>query len=157
MKNIELFDIYSSYLFNKLYQEFPLCVTIDNVDQEVEKIDEEFAEEFKKLNINLPTEEKNIIFTETILWLTNNGFLDYKTSYPDTKRPATPMPYHYFMCITLTLKGLNLLTSPKPKSISKHKKLGDESVEKVKHGSLVEAGKMLTENMFEFMIRKGLE
>ncbi len=157
MKNIELFDIYASYLFNKLYQEFPKCATIDNVDKEIEAIDEEFAEEFKKLNIQLPAEEKNIIFSETILWLTNNGFIDYKTSYPDTKRPAAPMPYGYFLCITLTIKGLNLLTSPKPKSISKHRKLGDEIVEKVKHGSLVEAGKMLTENMFEFVVRKGLE
>ena len=157
MRNIELFDIYASYLFNKLYEMFPLCVTIESVDKEVALIDETFEEEFRKLNIQIEQEQKNIIFSETILWLTNNGFIDYKSSYPDTKRPAAPMPYQYFMCITLTIKGLNLLTSPKPKSINKHKKLGEEIVEKVKHGSLIEAGKMITENMFDFLITKGIE
>ena len=92
-----------------------------------------------------------------MLWLTNNGFIDFKTSYPDSKRPAYPLEYSNFMCVSLTLKGLNLLTSPKPKSINKSKKLGEEIAEKVKQGSLLEAGKMLTENMFDFIIEKGLK
>ncbi|BAF69562.1 hypothetical protein [Nitratiruptor sp. SB155-2] len=157
MKNIQLFDLYSSYIFQRLYEEFPKCISIEPVDKELAEIDEKFADEFKKLNINIDMFEKNLIFSETILWLTNNGFITFSSSYPDTKRPVEPMPYQHFLCISLTLKGLNLLTSPKPKSINKHKKLGEEIVEKVKHGSLVEAGKMLTENMFDFVIRKGLE
>ena len=156
-KNIELFDIYCSYIFEKLYASFPKCVSIEDLDNELEKIDEDFEDEFKKLNINTSREDKNIIFSETLLWLTNNGFLDFTDSYPNTKRPSSPMPYHHFLCITLTIKGLNLLTSPKPKSINKHKKLGEEIAEKVKHGSLLEAGKMITENMFDFIIKKGIE
>ena len=156
MKNIKLFDIYSSYLFEKLYNSFPKCITIDTVDDEIEKIDENFKDELKKLNLNISQEEKNIIFSETILWFTNNGFIDFTDSYPETKRPVESMSYQYFMCIILTIKGLNLLTSPKPKSISKHKRLGEEVTQMVKQGSLIEAGKLITENMFDFIITKGV-
>lgn len=155
--NIQLFDIYASYLLNRLYEEFPVCVTIDSVDDEIASIDEKFSEEFEKLNIQIDQDQKNIVFSETVLWLTNNGFIDFTNAYPDNKRPSAPMQYHYFLCMTLTIKGVNLLTSPKPKSISKHKKLGDEIMEKVRHGALLEAGKMLTENMFDFVVAKGLE
>jgi len=155
--NIELFDIYASYMLNRLYEEFPVCVTVDNVDDEIAAIDEKFEEEFKKLNIRIDRTQKNIVFSETVLWLANNGFIDFTNSYPEDKRPSAPTPYSFFLCITLTIKGVNLLTGPKPKSINKHRKLGDEIMDKVRHGALIEAGKMLTENMFDFVVAKGLE
>ncbi len=155
--NIKLFDIYCSYLFDKLYRSFPKCITINDLNKEIEQIDETYSEEFKKHNLNISQTEKNIIFSETMLWLESNKIVTYVDSYPKAKRPIEPMEFSYFMCISLTLKGLNLLTSPKPKSINKHKKLGEEIIEKVKGGSLVEAGRMITENMFDFIIKKGIE
>ena len=150
--NIKLFDTYSGYIFKRLYENFPKCVNFEDVGKEVQSIEEEYG-----VLANLSLEEKVIIFSETMLWLTNNGFIDFTHSYPNSKRPAQPMAYSNFLCISLTLKGLNLLTSPKPKSLNKHKKLGEEIVEKVKQGSLTEAGKLLTEGMFEFVIKKGFD
>jgi len=148
MDNIKLFDLYSSFIFNELYKNFPKCIHFNDIDKIVLTLEKE--EEIKNLTQHLDLKEKNIIFSETLLWLTNNGFIDFAKSYPDTKRPATAMPYQYFMCVTLTIKGLNLLNSPKPKALNKTKKLGEEIYEKIKQGSFLEAGKILTDGMFEF-------
>ena len=149
MKNIELFDAYSSYIFNELYTNFPKCVNFNDIDEIVAKLDKNSS--IEKLTKDLSLIEKNIMFSETMLWLTNNGFIDFVRSEPNTKRPTIPSEYKYFWCVSLSIKGLNLLTSPKPKSINKPKKLGEEVFEKIKQGSFIEAGKMITENMFEFL------
>jgi len=148
-ENIKLFDLYSSFIFNELYKNFPKCANFEDIDKIVLNLEKDG--EIKKIAQNIELEEKNIIFAETMLWLTNNGFINFVTSYPDSKRPAQPMPYFYFMCVSLTVKGLNLLNSPKPKSLNKTKKLGEEIYEKIKQGSFVEAGKILTDGMIEFV------
>ena len=149
MDNIKLFDLYSSYVFNELYKNFPKCVNFEDIDKIVLELEKD-NKDIKKITENMELEAKNIIFSETMLWLTNNEFINFVTSYPDSKRPAQPIPYMYFMCVSLTLKGLNLLNSPKPKSLNKTKKLGEEIYEKIKQGSLIEAGKILTDGMLEF-------
>ena len=150
MDNIKLFDLYSSYIFNELYKNFPKCSNFEDIDGIVLNLEKE-NKEIQKIVRNMELEEKNMIFTETLLWLTNNGFIDFVASHPDSKRPAQPMPYLYFMCVSLTIKGLNLLNSPKPKNLNKTKKLGEEIYEKIKQGSFVEAGKILTDGMIEFV------
>ena len=149
MDNIKLFDVYSSYIFEKLYKNFPKCVNFEDIDKIVLTLEKK-DKSIQSLTEEMELKEKNIIFSETMLWLTNNGFIDFKTSQPDSKRPVQPVPYSFFMCVSLTIKGLNLLNSPKPKSLNKTKKLGEEIYEKIKQGSFIEAGKILTDGMFEF-------
>lgn len=156
MDNIKLFDLYSSFIFSEIYKSFPKCVIFEDINKIVLTLEKD-NKEIEKITDKLELEEKNIIFSETLLWLTNNNFIDFTTAYPDTKRPAQPLPYMYFMCVSLTIKGLNLLNSPKPKSLNKTKKLGEEIYEKIKQGSLLEAGKILTEGMFEFTTERILK
>ena len=149
MDNIKLFDLYSSFIFSELYKNFPKCINFEDIDKIVLSLEKD-NKEIQRITENMELEERNIIFSETLLWLTNNGFIDFAKAYPDTKRPILAMPYQYFMCVSLTIKGLNLLNSPKPKSLNKTKKLGEEIYEKIKQGSFIEAGKILTDGMFEF-------
>ena len=154
MNNIKIFDLYSSFIFNELYKNFPKCISFTDIDKVILELEKDNS--IQNLTQNLPLEEKKILFSETILWLTNNNFIDFVNSHPSTKRPAQPIAYSNFLCITLTIKGLNLLNSPKPTSLNKTKKLGEEIYEKIKQGSFLEAGKMVTDGMFEF-IEKGLQ
>jgi len=148
MDNIKLFDLYSSFIFNELYKNFPKCIHFNDIDKIVLTLEKE--EEIKNLTQHLDLKEKNIIFSETLLWLNEEGFVKFKTSSPATTRPVEPIKYQFFMCVRLSLKGLNLLTSPKPKALNKTKKLGEEIYEKIKQGLFLEAGKILTDGMFEF-------
>ena len=144
MDNIKLFDLYSSYIFDKLYKSFPKCINFSPPEEIHQEQD----------ITTLENKEKIIIFSETILWLEENDFIRIKSKIPNTQRPVEPIPFNAFICVRLSLKGLNLLTSPIPKSLNKRKKLGDEIVEHVKKGFFVEAGKLLTEAMFEFSKEK---
>jgi hypothetical protein len=139
-ENIKLFDGYSAYIFNQLYQNFPKCINFEPI-KEIQNTHD---------NTEFSEEEKGVIFSETILWLEENELLKIKTKIPHSQRPVEPILFHQFLCVRLTIKGLNLLTSPKPKSIDKKQKLGEEIIQKVKQGLFVEAGKLVTEAMFEF-------
>ena len=144
MNNIKLFDTYASYIFEKLYKNFPLCVDFNP------------RVEVKNLNIDneIDDEEKAKIFSASMMWLERNGFISVKMTEPSNKNPIKPMIYSNIFCVELTIKGLNLLTSPAPKTLNKHKKLGEEIVEKVKQGAFLEAGREIIEAMFEFTIKR---
>ena len=149
--NIKLFDSYAGFIFNKVYSNFPKCVEI-NVTSDIQSARE--SDNTLKIECeNISDEEQNIIFTETIFWLTRNGFINYKTSEPDNRRPIEPMPYRMFYCVELTINGLNLLSSPTPKTF-KVNSVGDEVIDSVKKGMYSEAGKVVTRAMFEFALKK---
>ena len=130
-KNIEMFDIFASYIFEKTYKEFPKCINIE--------IQKELKILLDELDASLSFDEKSIIFTESVLWLSNNGFIRY--AHPNIKRPIQPVAIESFMCVELTLKGLNLLKSPIPQTLTQ-KTVGNEIIEKFKEGSISEAGKL---------------
>ena len=149
MKNIELFDAYTGHLLKRLYENFPRCIEV-KPDDEIATIR---ASSGGALIESFDDEESRIIFAETVLWLTRNGFIEYRDSEPSTRRPYEPMPYRVFYCVELTIDGLNLLTSPKPKAL-KGKRVGDAIVEHVKKGAFVEAGKIATQTMFAYAVKK---
>ncbi len=138
MDNIKLFDAYTAYVFQKIYENFPKCINFEPL-KELKNIQD---------TTNFSEEEKGIIFCETMLWLEENGFLKIKNKIPPTDRPLEPMLYQGFYCVRLTIKGLNLLSLPKPKTFDK--KVGEEIISKVKQGLFTEAGKIITQSMFEF-------
>jgi len=142
MQNIKLFDMYSGYIFEKLYKKFPLCV--------------DFVPESELKNIHNSDnfdEENALVLCSTLTWLERNKFIHIASSSPDNRNATMPMIYHSFSCVELTLNGLNLLTSPAPKTLSK-KSVGDDIVEKVKSGMFAEAGRIATKAMFEYGIKK---
>lgn len=147
MDNIKLFDTYSSYIFEKLYKNFPICVDF-KPKEEIKIIDEEIIQH--TMLIDLDEEQKAKIFGASIMWLERNGFIAVKLTEPNNKNPIHPIIYFNIFCVELTIKGLNLLTSPAPKTLNKTKKLGDEIVEKIKQGAFIEAGREIVEAMFEF-------
>jgi hypothetical protein len=141
-KNIKLFDMYSGYIFEKLYKKFPLCVDFVP-DNELEQI-------YSSDDID---EDNMLVFCSTLTWLERNSFIHIASSSPQNRKATMPMIYHSFSCVELTLDGLNLLTSPTPKTLSK-KSVGDDIVEKVKSGMFGEAGRIATKAMFEYGIKK---
>jgi len=140
--NIKLFDMFAGYAFEKMYKSFPLCVEF--------KPQEDIATITPKKEIS---EHDMIVFGSTLLWLEHNGFIHIQSSFPDNRNPVSPLVYHEFYCVELTLKGLNLLTSHIPKTLEK-KSVGDELITKVKSGMYTEAGKLATKAMFELGISK---
>jgi len=152
MQNITFFDACCSYVFDKLYKNFPLCVDF-KPEEDIEIIIEEIVK-YPERVIELDDEKKKKIFSTTILWLERNGFVRVHSTEPSNKNPIIPLVYRNIFCVELTIKGLNLLTSPIPKSLNKRKKLGDEIVEKVKQGAFLEAGREIIEAMFEFSIKR---
>jgi len=141
-ENIKLFDTFAGYAFEKMYKAFPLCVEFQ-VEDDIKKI----------ASIKSADEQINIIFSSTLIWLERNGFIHIHSSFPDNRNAIIPMVYQEFLCVELTLNGLNLLTSPVPKTLSK-KSVGDEIVTKVKSGMYTEAGKLATKAMFEYGLNK---
>jgi len=145
MKNIELFDAYAGYALERMYQKFPLCVDFIP-KEEIARIDGESGDD---------TERRTLVFCATLLWLERNGFLRIALSEPTNRNAVVPMVYHQFICVELTIDGLNLLRSPTPKSISK-KSVGDDIIDKVKSGLFTEAGRIATRAMFEYGIKKAI-
>ncbi len=143
MENIKIFDAYAGYIFEKIYKNFPLCVDFAPY-KEIEAVDAAPGEEI---------ERKVLIFCATILWLERNGFIRIAMSEPTNRNAVVPLIYRNFMCVELTIEGLNLLTSPAPKTLDK-KSVGEEIVKKVKSGMFTEAGKIATKAMFEYGVKK---
>ena len=141
-KNIKLFDMFAGYAFEKMYKSFPLCVEFKP------------QEDIKTIKHTEDVSEyDNIVFGSTLLWLERNDFIHIQSSFPDNRDPVTPLVYHEFFCVELTLKGLNLLSSPIPKTLDKNS-VGDELITKVKSGMYTEAGKLATKAMFDYSLRK---
>ena len=141
-ENIKLFDMYAGYAFEKLYKSFPLCIELIP--------NEELIQIHNKDTID---ENKALVFCSTLLWLEKNGFIRIASTTPQNRSAVIPMVYSDFMCVELTLNGLNLLTSPTPQTLNK-KSVGDEIAQKVKSGMFTEAGKIATRAMFEFGVKK---
>ena len=141
-ENIKLFDTFAGFAFNKMYKAFPLCVEF-KVNDDIKQI----------ASIKNASEQTNIIFSSTLIWLERNGFIRIHSSFPDNRDAVVPMVYQEFLCVELTLDGLNLLTSPTPKTLNKNS-VGEEIVTKVKSGMYTEAGRIATKAMFEYGIKK---
>lgn len=146
MDNIKAFDTYASYIFDKLYKHFPICANFEP-KEEISEIE---------VSPNLKEIERIKLFSATLVWLEKNGFISITSSIPKDRTTAV-VEYYSFFCVELTVKGLNLLTSPTPKAINKTKRLGEEIVEKVKKGAYTEAGREIVEAMLDLISKKGLE
>lgn len=91
--NIDLFDQLTGLIFSKLYQHFPLSLTIDSTD---------FIDMFDEEQIR-PGE----FFAETVEWLVESGYV--------VTRKDSDHPYTFEKC-TLTAKALEVLKAT-PKSV----------------------------------------
>jgi len=88
-ENIKKFDATVLYYADLLYSSFPKCIEI-NIYDEVAK------DEFKDMYKN--KEDTQVLISETLLWLEENGFLKFETPQ--------------IGCIRLSAKGLVILKSP---------------------------------------------
>ena len=125
MKNIELFDIYVGYIFNALYEDFPVCKDFDTP---------KCVKEINGQTADIETRRKEFVFSETLFWLQENGIVEIEK--PDRRLITIGSglePYPYFTCVRLTAKGLAILKKT-PQSISTDKTLGEEITEAVKNG-----------------------
>jgi len=118
--NIKTFDKFVGYIFAELYSAFPICIKI-NVSEFLEKI-------------KCGGEEEALIFSETMFWLRDAGFLSFRT--PEDKEVfhmegviASPR----FGCVVLSAKGLEILKKT-PKTIEKSESIGDIIRNAVKDG-----------------------
>ncbi|WP_281952008.1 hypothetical protein [Nitrosophilus kaiyonis] len=125
MKNIELFDIYVGYIFNKLYDDFPVCKDFDTT---------KCVKEINGATANIDTKRKEYVFSETLFWLKENGIIEIEKPHQRTITIGTGLePFPYFTCVRLTAKGLAILKKV-PDSISDKKTIGEEITEAVKNG-----------------------
>jgi hypothetical protein len=125
VKNIDMFDIFTGYIFKELYENFPVCFDVNTTDV-VEKINGEMAK--------YDTDKKELIFSETMFWLQDSGFITFKA--PGEKvitMDSGVCAFPSFMCCVLTAKGLEVLKKV-PKAITKRKTIGEELSEAVKGG-----------------------
>ena len=125
MKNIELFDIYVGYIFNALYEDFPVCKDFDTP---------KCVKEINGATADIDTKRKEFVFSETLFWLKENGIVEIEK--PQNRLIAMNVglePYPYFTCVRLTAKGLAILKKT-PESISDKKTIGEELTEAVKNG-----------------------
>jgi|GEM_PF-2090538 len=120
-KSIETFDILTGYLFSQLYENFPIC-------QEIK------AKSFLA-KCELEFRDNELIFSETLFWLRDNGFIAFRSPKEKTisKLDGT-IPYPIFSCVELTIKGLNALKKF-PNSINSNKSIGEEIIEAIKDGT----------------------
>jgi len=132
--NIKFFDSFTAIILDEIYKKFPLCIDL-YTDEVINNLSD-------KIDTKTQTEENlKVIFSETMSWLSVNDFISYK--YPTTNRPARTHKIEKFLCITLSLKGLNLLKSPIPETI-KDKTVGNELVALIKEGSIKKATEIVT-------------
>lgn len=112
LKNIEFFDVCVVHIANRLYEAFPRCI-------DVEVYDELQEEHFVHIDHK---DERALIFTHTMWWLQENGFLLF--SEPSSRPNLSDQPESLFTCVRLTAHGLLILKSP-PQSIQKHENIGE--------------------------------
>lgn len=109
MKNVELFEHYVAFIFDELYEMFPVCINIDteNMYYKFSKLDH--------INALLESKEREevelkFILSSTLFWLRDNELIKFKSeskqSHKNTKK--------IFSCVILTAKGLSLLNKKIP-------------------------------------------
>lgn len=135
LKNIEWFDIYATTIFNTLYEVFPVCAEMDTMEIVKQECDK------RTFRSTLDAEQKGIIFCETMFWLTNNGYIEFRE--PSYSRPAAPIMIDGFSCITLTLKGLTVMKSPLPEAM-RGETIGEEISASFKRDGAFKAAEILT-------------
>lgn len=92
LSNVEVFNVTALELFAKLYDAFPVPVTVDSKDVGVAA-----SEAAESINDTM----KMIFYAEhTISWLAEEGFLRFEKGGP---------PHTTFTKVRLTLKGLTIL------------------------------------------------
>ena len=125
MKNIELFDIYVGYIFDKLYDDFPICKDFDT---------RKCVQEINGATADIDAKRKEFVFSETLFWLRENGLITFEKPEERIITIGGGLePYPYFTCARLTAKGLAILKKV-PESISDKKTIGEELAEAVKNG-----------------------
>ena len=122
MKNIETFDKCVGYVLGELYENFPICITI-NLKLFLEK---------NKHDVN---DKEELILSETIFWLRDSDFLTFSnplekdvTHFQEVR--ASPQ----FTCVVLTAKGLDVLKKV-PTSLKENKGMGEFILEAVNTGA----------------------
>jgi hypothetical protein len=122
MKNIESFDKCVGYVFGELYENFPICVSI-NLKQFLQK---------NKHDVN---DKEELILSETLFWLRDNNFLVF--THPkekDVSHFQEVRAFPQFSCVVLSAKGLDVLKKV-PKSIREGKGIGEHIMEAVSTGA----------------------
>ena len=105
LKNVELFEHYVAFIFDELYEMFPVCVTIDT---------ESLYYKFSKLeHIELLLEsgereesELKFILSSTLFWLKDNGLIRFNSESKQSNKNTKKR----FSCVILTAKALSLLS-----------------------------------------------
>ena len=137
MNNIEAFDICTTYIFKELYSSFPVCMDLD--------IYNTLKDDFVK-KINMEEEQKELIFSETMYWLSETGFIRFMQPQ---KRHKTRQSHPLFLCAVLTEKGLSLLKS-KPQSVEDKTSVGEEIVKAFKDGIGSKAAELATNAIMNY-------
>ena len=145
MSNIALFDTAVLYVADKLYEAFPVCITMHTYD-EIHKIPWETG---------VDEERKALIFSETLFWLEENGFLNFSGYEGRLKiKDESAEPSVAFSCVRLSVAGLNLLKAPPP-SIDGRESFGEKISKGLKEAVSKKASSMVAELGTEFMVSLG--
>jgi len=118
MKNIELFDLYTGCTLNLLYENFPVCIDLD------------LPKEIKKITNTKHTDKELLVFSETLFWLEDSGYIKFEKPEKRAISLAGLQPFPYFTCTTLTTKGLSILKKI-PDSIDNDKNIAQELKEAI--------------------------
>ena len=98
MDNRKLFNDFSAKLFDKLYDSFPIGLDIN-------------IEDFPELS----TKENSEIFSSTINFYSNEGFIRFKDKF-----------YGVFTGVLLTSKGFSILNATPPEKFNTKSNIGAE-------------------------------
>ena len=118
MKNIELFDLYTGYTLNLLYENFPVCIDLD------------LPKEIKKITNQQHTDNELLVYSETLFWLKDSGYIKFEKPEKRSISLTGLHPFSYFTCTTLTTKGLSILKKI-PDSINSDKNIAQELKEAI--------------------------
>lgn len=104
LKNIELFEHYMAFIFDELYDMFPICISIDT-----ENMYYKFSQ-LEHIKVLLQSGERDeaelkFILSSTLFWLKDNALLSFKSESNQSQKNTKKS----FTCVVLTAKGLSLL------------------------------------------------
>jgi len=137
MQNIKAFDTCTTYIFKELYSSFPICMDVDTYDA----LKDDFIG-----RIDMEQKQKELIFSETMYWLSETGFIRF---LQPQNRHKTRQSHPLFLCTVLTEKGLSLLKS-KPQSIDDKTSVGEEIVKAFKDGIGSKAAELATNAIINY-------
>lgn len=145
MSNIALFDTAVIYVADKLYEAFPVCINMKTYD-EIRKI---------PWGSHVDEEQKALIFSETLFWLEENGFLNFSGHKGRLQiKDSSPEASVAFSCVRLSVAGLNLLKAPPP-SLESKESFGEKISKGLKEAVSKQASSMMAELGTEFMVSLG--